>query len=125
MSKNIHVKKFMGGRMTPMEAHQKWAWSNAKCTACNAPATLLCRTFAPFDELNRRTPEFCFKLAVENDGQIPMVKMTHGDYVLLGKAYACARCANEMQRAAAKGPSWCLHEFDFGPDPKGKISAQV
>lgn len=118
-----HLKTFMGGQMTPKEAHIKYAFGGRACDKCGAPAEVCVRTFGEIKEVSRRSPQFLMQLARDNDGQVPMVDFTYGKFVAMGRAYACKNCERELEVEAAKAPSWCLVEIDKGP--KDTITEQV
>lgn len=129
MSKNIHVKKFMNGRFTPKEVHAHYAWHDAKCV-CGGPAFVRCVSFAPIDEMKKRAEPMLVKLAMDNEGRIPMIRFNtpgneqHGEkFVKIGSAFACVRCKSTLEREAAKGPSWVLHEWDYGPKETTQVQS--
>jgi hypothetical protein len=42
-------------------------------------------------------------------------------FVRLSLAYACEHHKSEMQKAAAKAPSWCVAEISEGPDATDRV----
>jgi hypothetical protein len=126
MSKKIHLTKFANGRETPQEMHRRLAWGGKRCDACKGPPVVRCITYAPFVDLSQRSPELLASLAAKNDGRIPMVEFTHGKYVKVGQAFACAACHKNLQRTAAHGAaSYIQHEWDWGPEAANPVSGQV
>lgn len=121
--KVIHLKKFMGGLLSPREAHRKFAFGGRGCTECGQPAVIRIRTFGELTEVNKRSPQFLMLLAKENEGRVPVVDFTYGKFVKMGEAFACRDCAAKAEQAAAKAPSWCVVEIDKGP--KDEMAMQV
>jgi glutaredoxin len=127
MSETIHLKKFMGGQMTPNEAHRKLAFGGHRCDSggCGQPAAIRIRVFAPADEVMQRSPEFLIQLAAKNEGQIPVVDFRQGKYIRISEVYACDHCKGDAERAAAKGPSWTCVEIDRGIPDKVQVQVQA
>lgn len=123
--KRIHgVKKFMDGEHTPQEIHRALAWGGRKCDACKVGvAAIRVRVFAEYKECLQRSPEFMLKLAAEHAGEVPVVDFKQGKYVRVSEAFACEHCRSELERQAAKAPSWCCVEIDRGPDEKVQVGA--
>lgn len=121
--KIIHLKKFMGGLLTPKEAHRKYAFGGRGCTECGQPAVVRIRTFGEVSEVNERSPQFLMQLAKANEGHVPIVDFTYGKFVRMGEAFACRDCASKLEQEAARAPSWCLVEIDRGP--KDEVAVQV
>ncbi len=114
-----HIKKFMGGRMTPEELHRA-VGLRVKCTGCDQPAAIRIRVFAALDELTKRHPEFVAAVAVSNpEGPfVPTVATQYGPMVKISDIGACALCRKKAEVAAARGaPSWCIVDIDRGPGP--------
>jgi hypothetical protein len=106
--KTIHRKQFMGGRVTPQELHSALAFPvGAKCVGCGGPPLTTIRTFAEEAEMLKRDPRL--KILC-----MALTKM--GPYLRLAEVYACSRCTPEAERAAAKHPSWCFCDINYGPE---------
>lgn len=127
--KVIHRQKFMGGQMTPEEAHRKWGIGR-RCQ-CGAPGAGRIKVFMPLDELLKRAPNFVAMVMAANpdeSGKLPTVRFkehsgdTEGkDYIKASDVVYCENCRVEARLAAAKGaPSWAVVEIDDGK--KDKIS---
>lgn len=121
-----HIKKFMDGKMSPQELHQRLG-IRKNCYGCGKPAVVRLRTFVALDELTKRQPEYVAQIMASNPNgpYVPTVATKYGPMVKVSDIGACALCAKEAEKAAARGPSWCIVEIDRGPDPKQAVSAQV
>ena len=117
MSMVLHRKKFMNGEMTPQEMHSKYAFPvGAKCAGCGGPPLVTIRSFAEEAEMLKRDPRLKVLQLVEPEkyGSIPLgTKM--GAYLRISEVFACASCAPDAERAAAKHPSWCFVDINRGP----------
>ena len=123
--KVIHRDKFMGGRMSPNEAHRKWG-INRKCNHCGAPGACRIKVFMPLDELVKRAPNFVAAIMASNpdeSGKMPTVRFKESSSDMVGKDYIkasdtvwCDNCKTQARLEAAKGaPSWAVVEIDEGP----------
>lgn len=119
-----HVKKFMGGRMTPDEVHRALGL-RVRCL-CGQPAAIRIKVLAPLQEVQDRNPQFVAMVAASNpDGPfVPTIPSKYGNLVKLSDVGACDNCKTEAERVAAKHPSWCIVEIDRGPG-KDKPFGQV
>lgn len=126
MTQPIHIKKFMGGRMTPEEAHAKLG-IRKKCLGCGQPATFRVRMFATAQDFMRYMPREAAYVASQNPAGpfIPTTKMTYGDMVLISDVGACNLCKSKLQKQAAKHPDWMFPEFDDAARFKDKALTQV
>jgi len=115
------IEKFKRKELTPTELHRVVAWSGGSCDKCGGLPVVRVRVFAEFAECNRRSPEFVIKLAMENDGRLPVVDFKQGKYIRISQSYACEHCKQELIKEAAKAPSWACVEVDEGPDPKNRV----
>lgn len=124
MPKVVHHRKFMGGKETPQETHRKVVFAGKKCP-CGLPPATRAITFATVKDLRDKEPERIISLAVEHNGQLPVVEFnTNGTpekFIRLGVAFACDICKPAIEKAMARLPSWVLVEWDGGPDPRNKI----
>lgn len=121
--KIIHVDKFMGGEMTPQEAHRKFG-IRKKCM-CGRPGVATIRVLVELAELIKRQPEFVAQIAASNPNgpYVPTVPTKYGNMVMVSNVAVCENCRKDGEIAAAKGPSWCLVEINSGP--KDSITVQV
>lgn len=118
------VQKFMDGEYTPQEVHRAIAWGGRKCDACKVGvAAIRVRVFAEYKETLQRSPEFVMNLAAQNNGALPVVDFKQGKYIRVSEAFACEGCKADLEKEAAKAPSWCCVEIDRGPDQKVQVGA--
>jgi len=110
----IHRRRLFDGKVTAEELHRALAFQG-RCGECGGPPAIRARTFAPIEELHRRSPEFLIQLALRNEGRVPVIEFTYGKFVCIGDAYACDLCRGALERELAKAPSWVLVELDNGP----------
>ncbi len=126
MAKNLHLKRFDGGRRTPQQYHTEFAFSpNARCSSgCGRRPEVRAIVMCPFDEAVKRNmlpegamfnPEIMKLIVTVNEGGKPK------PYVRISVTYACKSCQAEMEKAMAKGPSWCIVDIQRGPDPTNKV----
>lgn len=75
------------------------------------------RMFMLHDEFVRRAPQLAVAIAASNpDGPyIPATPTTFGPMVRFSTVNACSMHARELEREAAKAPSYVLVEIDRGP----------
>ncbi len=108
-----HIKRFMDGRATPDEAHRAIG-IRKKCEQCGAPAAVRIKVLVELQELTRRQPEFVAQIMVTNPNGpfVPTVETKHGHMVKVSDIGACDLCRVDAERAAARGPSWCIVEID-------------
>lgn len=131
MSKNIHIKKFDGGRRTPQEYHRQYAFPpDAKCSGCQAKPAVRAIVMAPLDEAAKRgiIPEAAKTYAgalMFPHLQPVLVQLTNGWHVRISKAYSCSMCRKTFEQQLAKGPSWCVVDISAGPDPKNRVVVGV
>lgn len=123
----LHRTKFMGGELTPTEAHRKYAFGGKRCAGCKtAPAVMRIRVLVPMEEAYRKAPNYLAALAATNKeapGQVPttQLKESAGDktgkpYFMASNTVWCASCRVQAQIEAAHGaPSWAVVEIDEGP----------
>jgi hypothetical protein len=116
MADNIHRKQFANGRLTPIEMHRKLAF-RGKCKTCGGPPAIHIKVFVEVKDLQQRQPHLCALICAQNpDGPfIPITPMTYGQMVMVSELYACDNCKAEAEKAAARGPNWCLVEISRGP----------
>lgn len=115
----LHIKKFMGGRVTPEELHRAIGL-RVKCSGCGQPAAIRIRVLVELAELTKRQPEFVAAVAASNpEGpSVPTVATKYGPMVKVSDTGACALCRKTAEVAAARGaPSWCIVDIDRGPGP--------
>lgn len=123
--KQIHLKKFDGGRSTPHEMHVRAM--NKTCELCGKPAVVRLRTLVQLTELVKRQPEFVAQVAATNPNgpYIPTVPTIHGPMVKVSDIGACSHCRKAAEIAAARGPSWALVEIVEGPESRNPVHVQV
>lgn len=114
-----HRRRLFGGVRTADEVHRELGL-RGRCHVCGGPPAIRIRVFAPLDELVRRQPEFVAVVAANNPdapGVVPTVPMGRegAPFVKLSDLCACDLCRADAERAAARGPSWCVVEIDRGP----------
>lgn len=121
----LHRDKFMGGMMTPNEAHRKWGIAR-RCTNCKAPGACRIKVFMPVDELLKRAPNFVAAVMASNpdeSGKLPTVRFKESagdkdgkDYIKASDTVWCDQCKTEARITAARNaPSWAVVEVDDGP----------
>jgi hypothetical protein len=119
----VHREKFQGGRMTPQEFHQRYAFARgAKCHVCTRRPLTTARTYIPLEDLHKQDPEGLGALLVQSPDKLQGMMETFRDasnnpvqYVRISTTYACRQHRKELEIAAAKGPSWAVVEFNHGP----------
>jgi hypothetical protein len=118
------VDKFMGGALTPNEAHRKFAFGGHHCDVCGGPPALCVRVFAKVDDVLQKSPEWVIKESAKHGGKLPVVDFKDGKYVRISMSYACDRCKATLEREAAKAPSWCCVEIERGVESTNPVSTQ-
>jgi len=131
-----HRKKFQDGRVTPQEYHAKHAFPpGAKCSGCGRPPSIRAIVMAPLDEVRKRDPDFgvVADLALTNPQAAKrfhevLVPLRGSDgrpvpHIRLSTALACPVCAPAMEKALAKGPSWCVVDIQRGPGPDKLVTS--
>lgn len=127
----IHRKKLFGGRQTAQEVHAQHAFPpHATCAGCHAPYNKLQTRviiLMPLDEMRKRDREFdeifnAAELAAKAGKPETLAKLhdrlvptKHGPHVRISTTYGCEACTPELERAAAKAPSWCIVDINRGP----------
>lgn len=127
---NRRRKKFMGGEMTATEAHQKYAFPlNAKCSHCSARPLNRTMVFMPLQDAIRQNSAL-EQLAIRAPGmvmeQVVQFKGTDGrpePYFRCSVTYWCKACSPQMERTAAKAPSYCVVEITKAPQEDKIISS--
>ena len=119
-TKILTKKKFMDGKMTPMQLHAMVAWAGRHCEGCgSSKVALRIKILAPLAEVTRRNPELIQRFALSETALVGLlsacVQTKNGPYVMVSDPCACQSCKRDLERAAAKAPSWCIVEFDRGP----------
>ena len=125
MSDNVIsiLDKFKHGDISIEDTHRAIEFNGRTCDKCKQPAAMRIRTFGELAEVMRRSPEWVMQTAAKNNGALPVVEFTYGKFIRVGEAYACEHCRSELEREAAKAPSWVIIEIDRGK--KDGISIQV
>ena len=110
------VKKFMDGKMTPMEAHRRLAWGGKGCTTCGGASVIRIKTFMKADDFTSQVePGVMAMIAAACGGKLPTVPTKFGPIVRIGDAYACRACQKDAEVAAARLPEYVVVEIDRGP----------
>lgn len=133
---HVNRKKFMDGRMSPEEAHAKFAFPvGAKCTGCGAPPTIRGIVMAPLDEVRKRDPDFDTLASLANINpeaatrfyeMLVQIKGSDGKptpYVRISTAFSCKSCSKTFEKTLAKAPSWCIVEINRGPGPDKLVTS--
>jgi|WetSurSiteA1Bulk_404760.scaffolds.fasta_scaffold10815_2 hypothetical protein len=112
--------------MTPEEAQaihiQEGPLMGRKCLSCSNKASVRFRIFVPPDEFFRRSPNAAAKMAADNGGGLPTVRMRDGQRMtLVSDNGFCSHCLKDAEIAAARGPSWAVVEIDRGPNPQRSV----
>lgn len=117
-SEIIHRRKQFGGIATAEEIHARQGMRQA-CGAggCKNLVTIQVKMFMAHDEFVQRNPELAAQIAATNPSgpYIPCTPMTFGPMVMFSKVSACRTHQKDLEKAAAKAPSWVLVEIDYGP----------
>lgn len=110
----VHIKKFDGGRSTPDEMHRKFAFGPRRCHSCGGPPAIRIKVLMEAKEMLARSPDVAATIiALNKEGPfLPTVATKYGPMVLVSDICACDLCKTEAEKAAAKGPSWCIVEID-------------
>lgn len=118
-------RKFMDGRCTPQELHSRLAFPvGATCKTCSRRPVARAIVFAPLDECIKHglvpaeaaaNPSVLLPITVQLNESVGSAALNPKTYIRLSITYACTQCLPSMERAAARGPSWMIVEFDRGP----------
>lgn len=110
----IHRTKLFGGTRTAMELHRELAWNNAKCNGCGSgETTLRASIYVALSDMSADT-----RMRIEYEiamGRIKEVALASGPGILMSRQIACKGCQSNLERAAAKGPSYAVVDLDYGP----------
>ena len=119
---------FMNGEMTPKELHAKVAWAGKQCNGCGGKRlTLRVKILAPVGEVVARNDALARLITIDDQMLAGLlqacVPTIHGPYVMVSDAFACRLCQRNLEKAAASStvPSWCIVEFDRGPNHKESV----
>lgn len=127
----IHRRKLFDGKATAEEVHSRYAFPpGAKCTGCGTTKGLMTRfiTLAPLDEMRKRDPAVEVVMKTDPQAFFKMLVPLKGasgqpePYLRIATIYACGPCTPAAERAAAKGPSWCIVEINRGPGKDKVVS---
>lgn len=114
----IHTTKLFGGIATAQEVHAKHGFRQP-CTApgCKNLPVIQIKMFMLHDEFVQRQPQLATMIAMTNESgrYVPAVPTTFGPMVMFSKVCACKAHQRELEKEAAKAPSYVLCEIDRGP----------
>lgn len=113
----LNRKRFQNGIITPEEFHAKYAFPpGSKCHVCPLPPLTRVRILMPADELRKRDPLMEQLALVDPVAFAKLLLHTkNGPYIIVREIVACKQHTPELERAAAKTPSWCHAEINRGP----------
>jgi hypothetical protein len=112
----IHRTKLFKGIATAEEVHAQHGFRQ-RCMACGGPPVIQIKTFVQLMELIVKQPRLAAEIARRNpDGPfIPSIPSKLGNLVLVAKVAACKFHQKELEKQAAKAPSYFIVEIDRGP----------
>lgn len=114
----IHRSKLFGGVSTAEEVHARHGFRQpCGIAGCSNLPVIQVRMFMEHGEFVRRAPELAATIAASNPNgpYVPTTPMTFGHMVLFSKVSACRTHQRDLERSAAKAPSWVFVEVDRGP----------
>jgi len=125
----IHRHKLFDGRTDAVSLWRRAVLNGHLCGRCRtAKAIGTINMFWPAADFERDQPKLAVKYATECKGVIPTVKFRcHGDirvFVAMPVIYFCQACQSEMERFAARAPSYVVAEVRTGPE-RDKLIGQV
>jgi hypothetical protein len=114
----IHRQKLFGGVATAQEVHAKHGFRQP-CVApgCKNLPVIQIKMFMLHDEFCARQPKLAAMIAMTNEAgrYVPAVPTTFGPMVMFSKVCACKTHQKDLEKEAAKAPSYVLVEIDRGP----------
>lgn len=114
----IHRQKLFGGVATAQEVHAKYGFRQP-CGAPRCPnlPVIQIKMLMLHDEFVQRQPQLATMIAMTNEAgrYVPAVPTTFGPMVMFSKVTACRVHQKELEKEAAKAPSYVLVEIDRGP----------
>ena len=112
-----HVSKFMGGQMTPQEAHRALG-IRKKCELCGDPGAIRIRVLMPLIDFIEKHPQMATAIMETNPNgrTIPTVGTKYGKMVKVEDFGACDRCKASAEKMMAQrfGDS-VIVDIDRGP----------
>lgn len=123
----IHRSKLFGGVASAQEVHAKFGFRQpCQASGCRATPVIQVKMFMLHNEFCARNPRLAAMIAMTNEAgrYVPAVPTTFGPMVMFSKVAACRGHQKELEREAAKAPSYVLVEIDRGPG-SDKASVQV
>ena len=121
MSDIIHRRKLFHGRPAA-EVYAETAWPGAKCSGCGGrPPVLRVQVFIALSDMsaeirNRALIELALR-------RVHPVKTKKGTAIRWSEQYACRLCRASLERATARGPSYCIVDIERPPGPETPIVA--
>jgi hypothetical protein len=130
------IRKAFDGMMTPKEAWRMGVIRDRICMHCQtARAVGHTHMLWPADDFQKDAARYRSVMATlqmyarENQGRIPYVQLKGPDkwprnYVAMRPIYFCGACQAEVEKLAARTPSYVVVEIRTGPD-EVKVYGQV
>jgi hypothetical protein len=122
-SKNdpAYFKKAFGGRTTAKELWRQTVLPGKLCLHCRTrPAIGTINLFTPAADFQKDHPRLALQYATECGGRIPYVQFNvcgePRNYVALPVLYFCGLCRRDVEKFAAKKPSYVVAEIRTGPE---------
>lgn len=121
MAEIIHRRKLFNGRPAA-EVYAEDAWPGAKCSGCGGrPPVIRVQVFIALSDMsaeirNRALVELALR-------RVHAVRTKRGMAVRWSEQYACRLCRASLERATARGPSFCMVDIERPPGPEVPIIA--
>lgn len=111
----IHRRKLFDGQITAEELHRREVWGRERCHACRGrPVVIEIRSSILVKDLPPLVQSaMVLDMAAGIQKWAPF-DTKYGKAVQSGQVFACAACAKDAERAAARGPSYALVHIDRG-----------
>ena len=125
----IHRRKLFNGRTTAQELWRQTVIGERKCMHCQVMRAVgTINIFWPVADFEKDQPKVALKYATECGGRIPYVQFRvcgePQNFVAMPVLYFCGQCRPDMEKFAARKPSYVLAEIRTGPDAD-KVMGQV
>ncbi len=126
----IHRSKLFKGKRTAQEVHSQFGWRK-RCTLCGGPPTIKVRLMMTIADIKAKSMPYWVALcqAAIEDGQVDpqgnakvtFIPTTYGKMICFSENLACSHHQRDLERTAAKAPSYVLVEIDRGPGADNPI----